>query len=65
MTNGLDKVKAAYAEAVQENPKDYPPLPPWEVLSIELREAFIHVYTCGRIDVTTEQAEKSRGGQLN
>jgi hypothetical protein len=45
MTTGLEKVKAAYAEAVQENPKDYPPLPPWGSLTVEGREAFIHVYT--------------------
>ena len=62
-STGLEKVKFAYAEAGREQPKEYPPLPPWEVLPIELREAFIHVYVRGRIDVTTEQAEKSRGGQ--
>jgi hypothetical protein len=60
---GLDKVKFAYFEAGREQPKEYPPLPPWEVLSIELRDAFVHVYARGRIDVTTELAEKTRGGQ--
>ena len=54
MKPGLDKVQAAYFEAMQEQPE----LPPWGALSLELREAFIHVYTAGRIDALTEQAEK-------
>ena len=34
-----------------------------ETMTTELHGAFIAAYARGRIDVTTEQAEKSRGGQ--
>ena len=44
----LKAIRAAYHEAGRVQPADYPPLPPWQRLLIELREAFIHVYGAGR-----------------
>src|SRR5262245_58253047 len=44
----LKAVRAAYYEAGRIQPTDYPPLPSWQSLPIELREAFIHVYGAGR-----------------
>jgi hypothetical protein len=60
MDKGLEKVKFAYAEAGWKQPSEYLPLPKWEALPIELREAFSHVYARGRIDIITEQAEKPK-----
>jgi hypothetical protein len=51
MTNSdptLKAIRAAYYEAGRVQPADYPPLPSWQSLPIELREAFIHVYHSGR-----------------
>jgi hypothetical protein len=46
----LDKIKAAYAHARTLQPKEYPALPTWEQLPIEMREAFITMWTAGRRD---------------
>jgi hypothetical protein len=62
MATGLDRVKFAYAEAGRKQPAEYPPLPKWEDLPIEMREAFVSVYARGRIDVITEQMGISKGG---
>jgi hypothetical protein len=44
MSEELKAIRAAYYEAGRVQPADYPPLPSWQSLPIELREAFIHVY---------------------
>ena len=36
------------------NPPNYGPLPKWETLPIQMREAIIHVYLAGRLDALTE-----------
>jgi hypothetical protein len=46
----LHIVHAAYVTAAAEQPPEYPKLPEWEKLPIEIREAFIHVYFAGRAD---------------
>jgi len=51
----LKRIKAAYAEADEEQPSEYGPLPKWETLPIQLREAIIHVYLAGRLDALTER----------
>jgi len=54
MDGRLHKVREAWAEAGREQPPEYPPLPAWETLSKELREAIIHVYLAGRLDAPSE-----------
>jgi hypothetical protein len=44
------EVQEAYEKAAGKQPPHYEPLPPWETLSRELREAFIFVYYQGRTD---------------
>jgi hypothetical protein len=44
----LKAIRAAYYEAGRVQPADHPPLPAWQSLPIELREAIIHVYHAGR-----------------
>jgi hypothetical protein len=34
-----------------------PPLPAWETLSIEMREAIVHVYYRGRLDAISSDEE--------
>jgi hypothetical protein len=48
MSEELKAIRAAYYEAERVQPAEYPPLPSWQSLPIELREAFIHVYGAGR-----------------
>jgi hypothetical protein len=50
MDERLQKIKDAYDEAGREQPSQSPPLPAWETLSQELREAIIHVYYRGRFE---------------
>jgi hypothetical protein len=57
MNERLQKIRDAYDEAGREQPSQYPPLPAWETLSQELREAIIHVYYRGRIDAMSGDAE--------
>jgi hypothetical protein len=44
MGDNLKKIRATYYEAGRLQPSDYDPLPSWESLPIQLREAFIHVW---------------------
>ena len=46
MSEALKAIRAAYYEAGRLQPADYPKLPSWESLPIELRE--VHVYHAGR-----------------
>jgi hypothetical protein len=50
----LERIKGAYAEAESEQPANYGPLPKWETLPIQLREAIIHVYLVGRLDALSK-----------
>ena len=50
----LERIQAAYAESEEEQPADYEPLPKWETLPIQLREAIIHVFLAGRLDALSE-----------
>jgi hypothetical protein len=47
MDENLKNVRAAYYEAGRKQPSDYDPLPSWEALPMQLREAFIHVWYDG------------------
>jgi hypothetical protein len=44
----LAEIRAAYKVASELQPAEYPALPKWEDLSIELRQAFTTVYMRGR-----------------
>jgi hypothetical protein len=50
----LKRIQAAYAEAEDEQPANYGPLPKWEMLPIQVRDAIIHVYLAGRLDALSE-----------
>jgi len=50
----LERIRRAYAEAETEQPAQYEPLPKWETLPIQLREAIIHVYLAGRLNALSE-----------
>jgi len=50
----LTRIREAYAEAESEQPANYDPLPKWETLPIQMREAIIHVYLVGRLDALSE-----------
>jgi len=50
----LNRIQEAYAEAESEQPATYDPLPKWETLPIQMREAIIHVYLAGRLDALNE-----------
>jgi hypothetical protein len=50
----LNRIREAYAEAESEQPAGYGPLPKWETLPIQVREAIIHVYLAGRLDAPSE-----------
>jgi hypothetical protein len=50
----LKRIQTAYAEAESEQPAAYGPLPKWETLPIQVREAIIHVYLAGRLDALSE-----------
>jgi hypothetical protein len=59
--NRLERIQEAYAEAETEQPLQYDPLPKWETLPIELREAIIHVYLAGRLDALSEVRARCAG----
>jgi hypothetical protein len=44
----LAEIRAAYKAAGELQPAEYPALPKWEDLSIEMRQAFTTVYMRGR-----------------
>ena len=50
----LKRIRRAYTEAETEQPAHYEPLPKWETLPIQLREAIIHVYLVGKLDALSE-----------
>jgi len=50
----LKRIQEAYAEAESAQTAEYGPLPKWETLPIQLREAIIHVYLAGRLDALSE-----------
>jgi hypothetical protein len=54
--NRLERIQGVYAAAETEQPQPlrYDPLPKWETLPIQLREAIIHVYLAGRLDALNE-----------
>lgn len=49
MSNMPREVQDAYKRAAHKQPPHCEPLPTWETLSLELREAFIFVYYQGRM----------------
>ena len=63
MDETLQKIREAYTQAGRDQPAKYPPLPAWETLSPELREAFISIYNRGRRDgILDELARAMRAG---
>ena len=63
MNETLQKIREAYAQAGRDQPTEYPPLPAWENLSLELREAFISIYNRGRRDgILDELARAIKAG---
>jgi hypothetical protein len=50
----LKRLKHAYYQAERKHPADYDPLPKWETLPIQLREAITNVYLVGRLDALSE-----------
>jgi hypothetical protein len=56
MSDGtLKRIRLVYAQAERRQRPEYSPLPKWETLSIEVREAIIHVYRQGRLDALREK----------
>jgi len=49
MSDMPQEVQDAYEQAGRAQPRKYKPLPDWETLSVELREAFVYVHNQGRI----------------
>jgi hypothetical protein len=67
MTESLDealkKIREAYAQAGRDQPTEYPPLPAWEALSLELREPSSASIIEGRRDgILDELARTIRAG---
>ena len=56
MDSYLKKTRAAYYEAGRRQPSEYDPLPYWESLPIQMREAFIHVWHDGHSHGVRESA---------
>jgi len=54
MDERLRRIQQAYAETESEQPAEYDPLPKWETLPIQVREAIINVYLAGRLDALSE-----------
>jgi hypothetical protein len=52
------ETRDAYENAGHKQPREYPKLPRWEDLPIEMREAFISVYFAGRKAAAREQHAK-------
>ena len=53
----LERIQRAYAEAESEQSEEYDPLPKWETLPIQVREAIINVYLAGRLDALNEMKQ--------
>lgn len=54
----LDKIREAYNDAARDQ---YPPLPAWFVLPLEMREAIIHVFFRGdSVTMDTAEIKKER-----
>jgi hypothetical protein len=47
LEEALKKIREAYAQAGRDQPTEYPSLPAWETLSLELRGAFVSIYIEG------------------
>jgi hypothetical protein len=54
MDETLKKIRAAYYEAARVQLTEYDPLPKWDALPIQLREALIHMWHVGREDSRRE-----------
>ena len=50
----LDRIRAAYAEAVRTQPRPRRPLPEWDDLEPGLRDALLVIYMLGRKDALDE-----------
>jgi hypothetical protein len=60
------EIRAAYENAGHMQLREYPKLPRWEDLPIEMREMIIHIFYAGRKAAAREQKEQRRrlaGGQ--
>jgi hypothetical protein len=55
MNDTLEKIREAYAQVGRDQPAEFSPLPAWEALSREPREAFISIYHRGRRDGLSEE----------
>jgi hypothetical protein len=53
----LRRIQAAYTESESDQPAEYEPLPKWESLPIQVREAIINVYLAGRLDALSEMKQ--------
>jgi hypothetical protein len=54
----LEKIRLAYEGAQRHMPEYFPKLPKWEDLPTEMREAIVHVYGVGRIDLIREERDE-------
>jgi len=65
MTNKLLDAQTVYEQARQEQSRNgavpLRPLPPWEKLPPEIREAMIHIFYAGRLEAIRE--EDNRGAR--
>jgi hypothetical protein len=57
--NYLEKIRAAYTEAVRQPPSEAA-LPIWDELPLAMREAFVAVFFAGRRDAMREEAERAQ-----
>ena len=59
MTNKLLDAQTVYEQARQEQSRNgavpLRPLPPWEKLPPEIREAMIHIFYAGRLEAIREE----------
>ena len=63
MDETLQEIREAYTQAGRDQPAEYPPLPAWEALSLELRGAFVSIYHRGRRDgILDELARAIKAG---
>ena len=51
----LGRIKSAYASAHEGMPDYYDPLPAWEALPPQVREAIIMVYSAGCVDGAADE----------
>jgi hypothetical protein len=59
LEEALKKNHEAYAQAGRDQPTEYPSLPAWETLSLELRGAFVSIYHRGRRDGVLDELARS------